>query len=240
MKRDSKGQRVRTFKHFVPQPDLSTIETQVAVYFKADTSYFSIYDGAHMRDACKGEVQKSYDLRELAFFDDRVSSQLFDRVVEGFKALCTAYTRLLREAKKDRVIRFTFKRNLDWAEGRKAANDISFCEAPALHLDYEVLWRVAGKLYEQNEPGDPLQYRGSAADETARRGDGRSAVIEWTDEREAFFRNMRTALEALIQRVEAFGADLAANVDIAIAGNAPALLAPPQGEDAPRPRKRRP
>jgi hypothetical protein len=46
--KSSKGQRVKTFKSYIPQSDLTKKETQVVVYFRADNGLFYIYDGAHI------------------------------------------------------------------------------------------------------------------------------------------------------------------------------------------------
>jgi hypothetical protein len=228
MKPSPKGQRVKSFKCFVPQPDLSTVDTQVVVYLDARKGLFSIYDGAHMLDACKDAAQKNYDTRTVSFFDDRISSKVLNELVEGFQGLCALYTRLLREQRKDRVIRFHFKRNLPGTFDRFPKDDISFCGSPAVHFSYEVLWRVKDKLYRQPTPTSALQFAGDVVD---RHDEGAAHVVEWTAARENFFEDMERALVALILRVEDFQTNLASNIDLVIAGHASPLLAPPRNAD---------
>lgn len=223
MKRDSKGQRVKTFKAFIPDADLKKTETQVVVYFKADNGEFSIYDGAHMFAAARERVQKKTG-RELSVFDNRITAYSLNVIVQGFADLSTAYEHEMRETLKKKVIRFTFKCNTKWDGEHQAKNDISFCGTPAVHIDYEILYQIGDQLYERvgDEDHSTLHYRGSAKE--ARFRDGEAVTVDWTEEREAFFENMRASLVSLIHRVDAFQQNLLVNVDRAIAGEAPLLL----------------
>lgn len=177
--------------------------------------------------ACKEAAQRNYDSRLLRFSDDHISCSNLNEIVEGFKALCEIYKRLLREQKKERVIRFRFKRNLPGTVDHLPKDDISFCGNPALHFNYEILWRVNDKLYRQYEPDDPLQFAGDVQD---RHKEGAAHVIEWTQEREAFFESMQRSLVDLILRVEQFQSNLSSNIDLAIAGHTHPLLAAPDRE----------
>ena len=222
MKRESKGQRVKTFKAWIPNADLTKTETQVVVYFKADTGMFSIFEGAHMFDAARDRAKKQTRSGRVSIHADMITDNTLDGVVRGFEAICTAYIAEMREALKKKVIRFTFKRNTKWTAERPAADDISFCGTPAIHFMYEILYQVGDQVYEKVDH-DHLQYRGKANEARGRSGD--AITVDWTEEREAFFKNMQASLVSLIHRVDDFQKDLLTNIDKAIAGTAPLLLA---------------
>lgn len=225
MKRESKGQRVKTFKAYIPQSDLTKIETQVVVYFKADNGLFYIFDGAHMFRPSSDAAQKSFDSRELSIHENMITSKTLGRIVQGFEDICTIYDNMMRDAAKKKVIRFSFKANAPWyKDGEAAMKDISFCDTPALHIQYEVLYRVGDNLYAPfgEEGAGNLQYRGRYDEARGRSGD--ATTIDWTEEREAFFANMQSSLIEMIRRVNDFNKNLLVNVDNAIAANAPLLL----------------
>jgi hypothetical protein len=223
MKRESKGQRVKTFKAFIPNSDLTRTETQVVVYFKADNGLFYIFDGAHMFNSARDRAKKYSDVGRVSIHADMITDNTLDGIVRGFEAICTAYEHAMREAQKKKVIRFTFKRNTSWDGERPAASDISFCGTPAVHFTFEVLYQVGDQLYYKHADDANLQYRGKVNE--ARFRDGDAVTIDWTEEREAFFMNMQASLVSLIHRVDDFQKDLLTNIDKAIAGTAPLLLA---------------
>ena len=220
LKRGSKGQKVKTFKHWIPNSDLTKTETQVSVYFKADNGMFSIYDGAHMfpaaQDLVKGKIGGWH------IHTDHIYSDTMDSVIECFKYICQCYEQAMKNAAKKKVIRFTFKRNTSWDGEHQAADDISFCGKPAVHFEHEVLYQVGDQLYEQDKEGSTLHYRGKPHEGRQRSGD--AITIDWTPEREAFFENMKQSLITLIHRVDDFQKNLLVNVDNAIAGGGPLLL----------------
>jgi hypothetical protein len=234
--KSSKGQRVKTFKAYIPQSDLTKKETQVVVYFRADNGLFYIFDGAHMFDPSRDAARTSYDARELSIHANMITSKTLDRIVRGFGDICAIYDNMTRDAAKKKVIRFAFAANAPWyREGEAALSDIHFCGSPALHLTYEVLYQVGDHLYtKSNVFGDEkedatLQYRGKATG--ARFRDGEAVTIDWTEEREAFFENMRGSLIELIRRVSDFNRNLLVNVDHAIAANSLLMLPAPKKEE---------
>lgn len=229
MKRESKGQRVKTFKAYIPNSDLTKTETQVVVYFQAANGLFTIYDGAHMFDAARERVHKTKaDERELRIHATFITANTLNAVVEGFNYICHAYEAEMKEASKKKVIRFTFKRNVKGTVDHLPVDDISFCGTPAIHITYEVLYQVGEQLYYKSseDAGASLQYRGKANEARGRNGD--AITVDWTPEREAFFANMQAALETLIHRVDDFQKNLLDNVDNAIAASAPLLLEKPR------------
>jgi hypothetical protein len=222
MKREGKGQRVKTFKAWIPQQDLTKIETQVGVYFKPDSGRFYIYDGAHMFAAAAERAKKSYEGRDVHIRDTMITDNTLDGLLNGFKAICFAYEEEMKNAAKKKVIRFTFKANTEWDGSRQPKSDISFCGAPAIHLMYEVLYQVGDQVYFQDAEDGRLQYRGKA--DEARHSHSDAVTIDWTPEREAFFENMRQSLVTLINRVDDFQKNLLVNVDNAIAATTQLLL----------------
>src|ERR1700733_8516128 len=215
MKRDRKGQRVKTFKYFIPNSDMTSTETQATVFFKPETGMFTIYQGAHMFTAARDKARGKYDSRTLSIFENRVSADRLDDIVRGFEYLCGVYAEEMKNAHKKKVIRFTFKANAPWYTDHEAAlSDISFCGSPAIHFTYEILQQVGDQVYEQTEEGSKLQYRGSAKEARGRSGD--AITVDWTEEREEFFKNMQGSLITLIHRVNDFQKDLLTNVDKAI------------------------
>lgn len=224
-KRESKGQRVKSFKHWIPQPDLSKKETQVVVYFKANEGAFYIYDGAHLIEACRDETDRWYETRHVTAHGAALRSKLMDNLIEGFEALCKRYEQLLREQGKKRCIRFSFARNRPYVEDseHKPRSDISFCGHPAIHFDYELLWRVGDTLYRQDDPEDALQFAGHVARSSGLHGETETCV-DWTPEREAFFSQMRSSLITLINRIDDFQSDLEKNVTLALQGGMSPLM----------------
>jgi hypothetical protein len=233
-RREARGQRVKTYKFWIPQPDLIAAETQIVVYFKADESRFYIYEGAHVLEAVGHFADKMGELLHCRVHGGNISSPLIDNLMKGFEALCDRYVMLLREQGKKRVIRFTFARNRPYVEGspHKPASDISFSGAPALHFDFDMLWRVGDKLYRQSRPDDPLQFAGSVARSRGLHGESETCV-DWTPEREAFFTQMRGALIETINRIEVFQSDLEQNVGLALArGTSPLMIEHKHGGEA--------
>lgn len=231
-KRESKGQRVKTFKAWIPNSDLTKTETQVVVYFKADNGLFYIFDGAHMFAPVRESLGNKYNGdRDTRIHDNMITNNVLDGVIGTFEYICKHYETQMREAQKTKVIRFTFKRNRQWiaeqdeGKNRPGASDISFCGTPAITFSYEVLFRVGDLLYYKNGEDGALQYRGRH--DEARGRDGDATTIDWTEEREAFFANMQASLITLICRIEDFHEDLTVNVDRAIAATAQLLLPKP-------------
>jgi len=228
MKRESKGQRVKTFKTFIPNADLTTTETQVVVYFKAESGLFYIFDGAHMFSAARERAKKRERSGGVSIHDNMITSNTLDGIVAGFNDICLAYTAEMQNALKKKVIRFTFKRNVAWDSEHQAQSDISFCGTPAVHFMYEILYQVGDQLYyrRSEDDGATLQYRGKVNE--ARFRDGDAITVDWTEEREAFFSNMQASLVTLIHRVDDFQKDLLVNVDRAIAATSTLLLEKPK------------
>jgi len=222
------GQRVKQFQAFIPQPDLTSEKTVVHVYFQARDAVFNISVPDHIAAVVVETVRNCMVYRQR---DQLVSASNYSLAETTFKDLLTAYTTLLQQQGKVRVIRFSVRAN---SGGYPHFPDISFTGAPALHFQYEVLWRVGDRLFRQYHADSRLESAGDiprSAPNGRREG---SWVIPWTAEREAFFGQMEAGLKGLIERLALFVGDLEGNLDHAIASRDSALLLPPLAPEAAR------
>lgn len=106
---------------------------------------------------------------------------------------------------------------------------------PALGIHYEVMWQINDGLYRvyaDREDGSPPQmtYMKAVPKEDARPGYNRGRetfLLDWTEEREAFFAQMSEAMNVLIERIAAMLlGDLQTTVDRMIAGGGGLLSLP--------------
>ena len=254
-KRESKGQVVKTFKHFVPGTQLEFVDTQVKVYFQATTGKFTIWFPEHIGETISAlpisRDERSQYSRDLLFFPHRghkdnysrefettghVTGLVMDRVVEGYKAVLEQFVVLMKNQQREKVILFSHAANLRWISNDDVTfsigtavtcADISFVEAPTLHLTYRVLWRVKDALYWLEDEGTVHErLRLHSSRESSR--DKNAKIIAWTQEREDFLAHLKHSLEQLILRVREFSKDLEGNITAALEGRgAMAALAPP-------------
>lgn len=228
MKRESKGQQVKTFQSFQPQPDLSKVKTIIKVYFKAADGGFYIYGPDHMLPVVEGQCKD----KPFRIMQGSIQAATLASVIEGYEWAEFWYFEILKSENKKKVIVFNFAANRRYSEGpyctksrgpldTHVRDDIHFIGSPVLHLDYEILWKAGNRYYKQHEADDPLV--GASPDGT---------IIDWTPEREAFFEKMRAGLVYLIDRLIDFEGDLGVNADLAIASlqSGQALLPPPDTE----------
>lgn len=227
MKRDGKGQQVKSFQAWVMQPDLSKTKIIAKVFFQVTNGLFSIYLQKHLVEAMS-HIGK-FGGATLDHHADRLSADRLDDVVEGHAFLLSKYEQFLREQKKRKVIAFKLEVNTMWTEDRPDAidrNDISFCERPALALAFDVLFQIGdtNRLYRRAHEDGPLSYVGNSGKNDI------GTVIDWTEEREAFFTQMRAGLLKAIDRLLDFEISLGKNPQKAIEslmGGGPQLLPAP-------------
>lgn len=227
-KRESKGQQVKTFKHFVMLPSLESEVIIGKVYFQADSGRFAIYLPEHVAAVAASIPHNEYDGRSgLIFNRDQggyLTHKVIDTVIDGYKGYLTRYEDLLRTQKRRKVIAVTFRQNIRWIKGfhdvRNSTDfagygarrgDISFCGAPAIHLTYAVRYEVGGKLYQVVNHDDGSEHMTYAAQE--------GKIIDWTPDRENFFANTVGNIERLIMAMIEFMDDIEGNIDRAIANN---------------------
>lgn len=226
MKRESKGQQVKTFQAWVPQPDLSKVKAIIKVHFRADAGTFYIYGPDHILPVVEGQQNKGQPYR---INKTSIEASTLAGVLEGYEWAELRYFEILKSEKKQKVIVVNFQCNRSYSDGPHCTkangpldthvrDDIHFVKSPALHLSYEILWKAGEQYYRQHEADDPLHH-----------AHPEGTIIEWTAEREAFFEKMRSGLVHLIDRMIDFERDLASNADLAITAmqNGQALLPPP-------------
>lgn len=229
MKRESKGQQVKTFKHNEPQPDQSLKEVVGKVYFDAKTGLFSVYVPAHIA-AARGAFMEASELHRDAgasfLRDDRITAKRMDDVIDFYQGVRHRYAELMKAQQQTKVIHVRYVSALPWRQGNKEHREVyrknernrgwGTIPAPGLSMQYETLFESAGKVYKEiiHEAGGDrpasrhLEYKGAVKDFT---------LIQWTQEREDFFAAVCDKLEQLVMRIDIFMHDLPGNTDLAIA-----------------------
>lgn len=237
-KRDSKGQQVKSFKHFIPLPNSKLEEAVVKVYFQAAEGQFVIFLPEHIAAVASGlpSLENVYEANGAQRYRGEIRGAAIDPVIAAYKHTLASYKKWTMTLQREKVIGINFKHNIRWIKGfhdvRNSRNfagyasrsgEISFVGNPAIHLKYEILWRVDGKLYRLHNEGREDEYMDYYS------GGEASHVIPWTAEREAFFANTVGNIERLIMAMIEFFDDIEGNVAKAIAGKGPLAL-PPKSE----------
>lgn len=241
MARDSKGQQVKTFKHFVPLANLKYEETTGKVYFKADDGCFYVYLPDHITAVARAlpDADGWYETKGARRHGSAVFAPTMDAAMKSYDCTLKAYRKLIENQQREKVIKVEFKHNIRWikefhqprniqhaisAYQQQLRDGISFCGSPAIHLRYEVLYRVGNDLYRVDFEGTESEslhhHQSNSAND--------SNVIPWTPEAEAFFANTVANIERLIMAMIEFFDDTPANLALAIAnGGTLKLPAPP-------------
>jgi hypothetical protein len=247
-KRESKGQQVKTFKHFEPQPDLTHEEVIGKVYFEADCGDFVVYMPEHIANVV--DTLEPVKAGNLGFHvqarvrsDMRtIRSKIMQHVIDAYDTIRKEYVNSLKLLRGDKVLVVYFKRNLPWRNDRKTifagggatgGNDISFCGQPTIHLNYGVFWRVGDELYHKDHHE---AYRDRPAYDVMRYkqklGAENGHAVPWTQEREDFIAGVHSKLIDLGWLLSDFLGDLEANINHAIESGARFLAIAPPKEDA--------
>jgi hypothetical protein len=112
-------------------------------------------------------------------------------------------------------------------------------KAPNLELSYQILWQMGDRLYrvyaDRSDGGPPQMTYMMAVPGTPKPGWGKQTtfVLDWTEEREAFFAQMVAAMNTLVLRITLMlCGDTTANIDrmIASGGGLMALPAPEKAD----------
>lgn len=222
MAKDSKGQRVKSWKELVYDAELQTTYEVIQVYFKADHGKFFIYPPTHYVEALP-----SMDLNGAYFSAGErgdIYGMTLDAVVDGFKTVTEKYKELVKQQKKIKIIviylHYQSKKHPQGYGSETSFRD-NHIQAPALHFDYELGWDVNGTLYRWNgDDGKHLHRRGQTKSHK---------TVEWTPEREEFFSRMKAGLQGLVDMLVGFFGNLEKDPDQAIAAflSKNMLLAPP-------------
>jgi hypothetical protein len=235
--RESKGQKVKTFTISVPQPNCELEAQKVQVYFRAGESQFAAILPDHIRDAIGHHPEAPQELLR-----GEIVSQLADRIQPAFVAACKLYLKIQQNAARKKVIVVNLKANHPRGNRWGAQptdlpmvfEELSFVSSPALWLTYDVYWQVNDGLYRADFRENRLDHMtyimAAPTSKNASAGDKRSRfVLDWTEEREAFFKNINDGLVTLIERLGAvLAGDTTRNVDRLIAGGGGLMLPAPE------------
>ncbi len=226
MKKESRGQQVKTFQVHYPQPDLTYVKVTEKVYFKADEGTFAIYPPPHILGLVAGDCFGDRSEHGTRWWrSDRIVSDRLDPILALHRDLLLRYVSIVREERKTKVIVFKFECNFSGGSLHHVPrNDMHFAASPAIALDYAVRWRSGGHLYKFDEDDPELGLRRSGFD---------GVEIEWTAEREEFFEAMKAGLVNVIDRMIDFEKALKVDAGKAIAQmKSRALLPAPKKESA--------
>jgi len=220
MKKESKGQQVKTFQAHIPQPDLTYQKVVEKVYFQASDGMFSIYLQPHILGLVSAaDLGDRYMHGGQWWRSDRITDSQIDSLLAIHRDVLARYTSIVREQTKTKVIVFNFKCNVS-SMHHVPRDDMHFAPRPALALSYAVRFKSNGVLYKCVDEGDPTSG--------LRRSHAEGVEIEWTPEREAFFEAMEQGLISAIDRLLDFEKALKEDAGKAIAqmSGRPLLPAP--------------
>lgn len=231
MAREAKGSIVSSYKASIPQPDQTEVDQITKVYFQGE--FFYIYLPEHIAEAIKSGYDGLGENSHGAYIRDRQIAEVKD----DFSSICERYLHLIQSQGAVKVIRYKFQAkhagmpvfggSYGFDQGANLGPGV------ALLLDYEVLWRSGNRLfygrYEDNELR--LQDKGPVPNPAL--SWSRDRLIEWTEEREAFFEAMKKGMIGLIDRLIQFcDGDVAEQIGQIMSGEAKMpLLAAPKTKD---------
>jgi hypothetical protein len=120
-----------------------------------------------------------------------------------WKAYMDMYSKKIVEKK---IISFVFKFNSSEHSRHSSDKGISFCGTPALHVDYDIMYHITFPDGRQRVFSHPYEDFGCIVSPKTN-----SPVeyfnkkwIDWTEEREQFFKNAVQAMEDMIGRLKKF------------------------------------
>jgi hypothetical protein len=226
--RESKGQQVKSFKDRIPQPDQSYADEVTKVYFKVADGKFVVYLPDHIARVVTGieGLEKGGGIYGVP----RVQASTIDEAVQAWENAKDAYMRTIRMEGAVKVIRFTFFYND--GDRFRSYNDPTRLEnrghaGLGLMINHEIMWRSENRLYRGHYSGADLilDFEGHALPNLGEA----YKVIEWTEEREAFFKAMETGVQRLVEQMKEFlGADVEANIAALAAGERTLAIAAPE------------
>lgn len=235
MAKASKGQAVKRFKDTVPQPDQSSVEQITVVYFAAGDGEFRIYVPEHISQALPQDLTTQGYVSTVA--EPHVKDATQQGVLTAWTKLKERYLGLLRREGAVKVIRYAVRAQ---HPGQATYGDRFSFEyshlgpGVALQLDWEVLWRSGDRLFYGRYEGDELHLQDKGPVPVNAYTFEKYRLIEWTEEREAFFQAMKDGLISLIERLIVFcRGDVETQIAQIMSGAASNPLLPaPTKEDA--------
>jgi hypothetical protein len=241
MAKESKGTKVKSFTAHIPTGagDRDHEKIVVPIYFRAKDSTFAAYLPEHIAEGAGKHPEHSPRYRD---HEKAVVSDKADDIEPAFEAMTKLWRRIQQNVAKKKVIQVFVQAN---ARGNRYQNvaqagfvfkEISFVQGPALNIWHRVLWQIGDGLYNENDYGDGslprMSYTAAVSKPDGRPGSTReSFLLDWTQEREDFFDNMREGLLTLIERIAfMLGGDTGDNVDRMISGGGLLSLPAPAGD----------
>lgn len=249
MKRhDTQGKVVKTTTYTVTQPDVTEKQEKIAIRFSTD-GYFRVDLPKHIADYFGPRAPWEHEDDRLNFYQGEISAMTLKAVEDAFTNALRRYRDELKNTNRRKMIVVSFRANFRgpvMLGGFQVSNnslsgiaDISFAGSPALELSYEILWQINDRLYRvygEGRDGEPPQmtYMKSMPrkDATPRFNSKQETfVIEWTEEREEFFRAGVEGMNVLIAKIaQMLLGDTASNVDALIAGGGMLALPAPTAQ----------
>lgn len=231
MRKNEHGAIISKKTLIVAQEDATEAQEQVAIRLNKQTGVFSIELPDHIADV-QHALYEEEDHPDWLYTGVIRTTSMVD-VVRHFKTICLLYIRWYRTRNETKHIGVTLQYNLrhiaDFHEPRNSTEfagynggrrqEISFAGNPALHLQYQILYKVGDDYFTKHRDGR-LQQRRFAT--------GEVQIIEWTEERETILSEGIEALEKLIMRLIEFMDHPAENIDRLATAGAGLLLAAPQ------------
>lgn len=232
MARDSKGTRVKSFTAHPAGLDLEKVKTVVPIYFHAADSDFSATLPPHIVEGIGRHPERPDKLR-----GNQVRSPMADDIEPLYEQCCKLYEKIQQNAMRKKVIWVHVRANHPTKGFPEmfSFQDISFAQVPALTMQYRVLWQVGDGLYSSNDMGegrlDHLSFMSRVPEPSNKPYQTRDTfVVDWTEEREAFFESMKEGLIELIRRIaHLLAGDSGAKIDLLLASGNAGLLPPPDG-----------
>jgi hypothetical protein len=210
-------------------------KTVVNIYFRAKESTFHAELPRHIVEGVGRHPERGEKMR-----GSEIVSLLADDVQPAYEHVLKLFERIQQNAVKKKVIKVFMRAN---GRNTQFFKSIGFVDTsgPALAFSYRILWQIGDGLYSQSSSGRDSETpymtyitRAPKPDERVPGNYGKETfVLDWTEEREEFFANIKQGLETLIGRLaDVLGGDVGQTVDRLIAGGGSLMLPAPQPENA--------
>lgn len=205
--------RLKSFTEYVPEVNGDLEKKQVVIYYNDKLDLFSIPIPEYMDTSAVRSQQSSIGGRKSpegpVIRDGYVHAETPDKVREIFERLCRKYREGVRTSRK--VILYILKYSLGGHD--QEHREMAFEQGVGLALDWDVGWEI--KLgseraqYLDYDPCDPANKNLCTGRSMRLGGNGRveresTIALDWTEEREEFFRKLDDRLKQLIANSRAY------------------------------------
>lgn len=226
------GKVVKTTTHSITQSDVTQVSEKISIRFTTD-GRFRVDLPKHIADYFGPRTPWEREDDRKQFYHGEISAMTLEAVETAFVGALDRYRAELKNTARRKMIVVSFRANFRgpvMLGGVTIGNnsltgiaDLSFGGSPALGMSYEILWQISDGLYRvyaEKEDGTPPQmtYMKAMPSEGVR-GKRETFAIDWTEEREEFFRAGVEGMNVLIAKIaQMLLGDTAINVDRLIAG----------------------